>query len=404
LTDGGDDIMQRDRSFALACGGLAAMTAALGIGRFVYTPILPAMLSTLGWSKSDAGLIASANFLGYLIGALLAGRPSVAARPRPWLLVALATSAASTAAVAWPSDIASFAGLRFIGGAASAFAIVCASTLVLDRLSRSGRGSLSAIHFAGVGFGIMISAIIVSAMLAFGAGWRSLWIGSGVTAMLAGLAAAALIPAANDGGTASKPATSNAAPSRAGAMIAAYGLFGFGYVITATFLVAIVRLTEEVRVLEPWVWILFGLAAIPSVMIWARLGERIGIMNAFAAACVIEAIGVTASVEWVTISGVCFSALLLGGTFMGLTALGLMAARALSGGRSHQAFGRMTTSFAIGQMVGPTLAGLLSERFGNFRVASLIAAAALIAAAVLALWTSWAAANDRGRYRTENGD
>src|SRR6202011_2748049 len=106
--------MQRDRSVALACGGLAAMAAALGIGRFVYTPILPAMLTALGWSKSDAGLVASANFLGYLIGALLAGRPQVAARPRFWLLTALAVSALSTTAMAIPSDIASFAALRFI--------------------------------------------------------------------------------------------------------------------------------------------------------------------------------------------------------------------------------------------------------------------------------------------------
>src|SRR5271155_5251050 len=107
------------------------MTAAIGIGRFVYTPILPAMLGALGWSKADAGLIASANFLGYLIGALLAGQPSVAARPRFWLLTALAISAVSTAAMAIPSDIASFAAIRFVGGAASAFVIVCASALVL---------------------------------------------------------------------------------------------------------------------------------------------------------------------------------------------------------------------------------------------------------------------------------
>jgi predicted MFS family arabinose efflux permease len=369
------------------------MAAALGIGRFVYTPILPAMLDALGWSKSDAGLVASANLLGYFIGALLAGRPSVAARPRFWLLAALAISAASTAAMAAPSDIVSFATLRFVGGIASAFVIVCASTLVLERLSLSGRGSLSALHFAGVGAGIFISAAVVSAMLRSGAGWRSLWIGSGSIAMLAAISAAWLIPPADKITATAKPSASSAGPSKIGAMVVAYGLFGFGYVITATFLVAIVRLTDEIRALEPWVWMLFGLAAIPSVMFWTRLGGRIGIMNAYAVACAIEAVGVAASVEWATISGICFSALLLGGTFMGLTALGFMAARALTGGNSHRAFGRMTASFGIGQMVGPTLAGALAQQTGSFRAASLIAAAALISAAALALWTSLVAAN-----------
>ena len=180
-------------------------------------------------------------------------------------------------------------------------------------------------------------------------------------------------------------------------MVVAYGLFGFGYVITATFLVTIVRLTAEVRVLEPWVWVLFGLAAIPSVAFWTWLSQRIGIMNAFAIACVIEALSVAASVEWVTITGVCLSALLLGGTFMGITALGFMAARALSAENTHKAFGRMTTSFSIGQMIGPTLAGFLAEQTGSFRPASLIAATALIAAAALAVRTSLATAAD-GRH------
>jgi predicted MFS family arabinose efflux permease len=384
--------MQPDRSVSLACGGLVAMAAALGIGRFVYTPILPAMPGALGWSKSDAGLVASANLLGYFVGALLAGRPSVAARPRFWLLTALTISAVSTAAMAAPSDIASFIGLRFVGGIASAFVIVCASTLVLERLALSGRGSLSAIHFAGVGFGIMISAIAVSAMLASGAGWRSLWVGTGSIAMLAAIAAFWLIPATDEVAAPRETKASMAGPSKLGAIVVAYGLFGFGYVITATFLVAIVRLTDEIRVLEPWIWVIFGLAAIPSVTLWARLSQRIGIMNAFAAACVIEAIGVAASVEWVTISGACLSALLLGGTFMGITALGFMAARALSPEDTHRAFGRMTTSFSIGQMVGPTLAGFLSEQSGSFRAASLIATAALIAAAALALKASLSAA------------
>jgi predicted MFS family arabinose efflux permease len=381
--------MQPDRPIALAFAGLAAIAAAIGIGRFAYTPILPTMLAALGWSKSDAGLVASANLLGSFVGALLAGRPFVAARPRHCLLAALTISVASTAAMSLPSDIACFVGLRFIGGVASAFVIVCASALVLERLQASGRGSLSAIHFAGVGFGIMVSAITVSAMQEWGAPWRSLWIGSGAIAMLAAMAASALIRTSDHVGASSKPAAFQTSPSGLRAMIVAYGLFGFGYVITATFLVAIVRLTDEVCVLESWVWMLFGLAAVPSVTAWSWLGERIGILNAFAAACVIEAIGVAASVEWVTIAGICFSALLLGGTFMGITALGFMAARMLSGGNPHRAFGRATASFSIGQMAGPVLAGFLSERFGDFRLASLIAAAALAIAAVLSIRASW---------------
>ena len=380
------------------------MAAALGIGRFVYTPILPAMLGPLSWSKADAGLVASANFLGYFLGALLAGHALVAARPRLWLLTALAISAVSTIAMAMPSDIASFAALRFIGGIASALVIVCASTLVLERLAFSGRGPLSAIHFAGVGLGILMSAIAVSATLASGAGWRSLWIVAGAIAGLAAVMAAWLIPVAEHVTAPPRQKAADTHPSRLGAMVLAYGLFGFGYVITATFLVTIVRGADDVRVLEPWVWVLFGLAAIPSVAVWTWLGQRIGIMNAYGVACIVEAVGVAASVEWVTIPGVCVSALVLGGTFMGLTALGFMAARILSAENSHQALGRMTASFSIGQMAGPTLAGFLSEQSGSFRVPSLIAAAALIAAAGLAAWTSWAAENDRQTYLTANGD
>jgi predicted MFS family arabinose efflux permease len=400
MADRSDDIMQTDRPVALAFGGLAAIAAAIGIGRFVYTPILPAMMNALGWSKSDAGLVASANLLGYFAGALLAGWPFAVARPRRWLLAALAISAVSTAAMGLPSDLVPFVGLRFIGGVASAFVIVCSSTLVLERLSLLGRRSLSAIQFAGVGFGIMISAIAVSAMLAWGAGWRSLWIGTGSLAMLAAVGAALLIPPVDHVGASMKPEPAGVPPSGIGTMILAYGLFGFGYVITATFLVAIVRLTDEVRVLEPWVWTLFGLAAIPSVTIWSWLGKRIGVLNAFAAACAVEAVGVATSVEWVTIPGVCLSALLLGGTFMGITVLGFMAGRTLSTGNPHRTFARMTASFSVGQMVGPMLAGFLSERFGDFRVASLIAAGALVVAAALAIWTSWVVAAHAAQHKS----
>jgi predicted MFS family arabinose efflux permease len=391
--------MQPDRSAALAFGGLAAMAAAIGIGRFVYTPVLPVMLTALGWSKSDAGVIASANFLGYLIGAMLASLSFAAVRPRWWLLAALLVSSATTAAMALSSNIIVFVVFRFVGGAASAFVIVCASTLVLEQLAISGRHSLSGIHFAGVGFGIMVSALAVSTMLIWGAGWKHLWIGSGVLAALATIATALLIPHSGDVAAKPKITEVQTSPPGIGAMILAYGLFGFGYVITATFLIAIVRLAENVHVLEPWVWIIFGLAAIPSVSLWGWLGQRIGIFNAFAVACALEALGVAASVEWVTIPGIAVATLLLGGTFVGITALGFVAGRTLAAGNSQQALGRMTASFSLGQMAGPVVAGFLSERLGDFRVASLIAAAALVAAAALSARTSWAVAAHANRQK-----
>jgi predicted MFS family arabinose efflux permease len=379
--------MSKKESWRLVLGGLLAMAAALGIGRFVYTPILPVMLDALGWTKVDAGLVASANFLGYLIGALLAAGKIFSANSRRWLLAALLVSSVTTAAMAVPSQMHAFIALRLVGGMASAFVIVSASTLVLERLSAAGHGDLAAVHFAGVGVGVMVSAAAVATLIAFGGGWRSLWVVTGLAAFVAAPLVAAVIPAPMKSQPVERPAQRNGAKPRLAGIIVAYGLFGFGYVITATFLVAIVRETAEIRPLEPWIWMLFGLAAVPSVPVWQRLGRRIGLAGAYALACFVEAIGVAASVEWTTIAGVCLSAVLLGGTFMGLTALGLMRARAASGDRPHRAIALATASFGAGQMVGPTLAGVLSEYSGSLRGASLAAAAALVLAAAIACFT-----------------
>jgi predicted MFS family arabinose efflux permease len=388
-------MQQRYSTIGIAFGGLLAMAAAIGIGRFVYTPILPVMLDSLAWSKTEAGLVASSNFLGYLIGAIIAARPIAPKRQRWGLIVALLVSAMTTIGMAIQPHIAMLMGLRLLGGAASAFVLVLASTLVLARLSAARRGYLSAVHFAGVGAGIMLSAAAVSAMLAAGAGWQALWIGTGAIALLATALVAVLIPE-QALAEVTPPVSVSVQPTRGLPMlIIAYGLFGFGYIITATFLVTTVRLTPELRALEAFIWILFGAAATPSVALWSWAGARMGLTFAFALACLTEALGVAASVEWVAVSGVCFSAVLLGGTFMGITALGLMAARQLSGGDPQRALGLMTASFASGQMFGPSVAGVLFDSLGSLRVPSLVAAAALVLAACLAVTTGGAAATGK---------
>jgi predicted MFS family arabinose efflux permease len=367
-----------------ALGGMLAIAAALGIGRFVYTPILPSMVEALGLSHSEAGLLASANFLGYLVGALLAALPRLAGAQRLWLLGALALSAVTTAAMGLTETPAAFLALRFVGGAASAFVLIFSSTIVLKRLADANRDGLSALHFAGVGTGIALSAALVAALLHLGQNWRSLWLASGGLTFLALLAVAMLLP---DGGApttqASGPTTSvNDAGLRR--LVIAYGLFGFGYVVTATFLVAIVRATPAVRAMEPVIWVVFGVAAVPSVALWTRIATPFGISPTFAAACIVEAAGVLASVVWPSALGVFLAAILVGGTFMGLTALGLLGARARAVGDPRRVVALMTGAFGLGQIVGPVFAGIASDQLGSFTAPSIVAALALAAAAVLA--------------------
>jgi predicted MFS family arabinose efflux permease len=375
--------MHQVRAYPTALGGLIALAAALGIGRFAYTPILPPMMQTLGLGQSAAGMIASANFLGYLLGALLGAWPKLPGSRRTWLLGCLLLSAVTTGAMGGVSTMASFLLLRFVGGATSAVVLVFASAVVLENLAETRRPGLAALHFAGVGAGVVVSAMLVAGLQRAGQNWQSLWIANGIVALLAAIA----VPLLPREGRAPIPPTwqSPVQPldSRLLRLIIAYGLFGFGYVITATFIVAIVRGAPAIRALEPLIWIAFGLAAAPSVAIWTGIAARLGVPIAFALASVVEACGVLTSVMWPSEICLSLAAIMVGGTFMGLTALGLIRARALASGDPRRALAMMTAAFGLGQIIGPGFAGALSDCLGGFAVPSVVAAAALLIAAAL---------------------
>ena len=170
---------------ALATGGLVALAAALGIGRFVYTPILPVMAEALHLSKSQAGLIASANLLGYLIGALLAATPRLPGSRRFWLLGSLGVSAVTTGTMGLASSMPAFLALRFTGGAASAFVLVLASALVLDRLASAAASEAVTSSFRrcrGRDRGFRAHCIRLAGT---GGGWRVLWYAVGAAALCA---------------------------------------------------------------------------------------------------------------------------------------------------------------------------------------------------------------------------
>lgn len=367
----------------IALAGLIALASAMGIGRFVYTPILPFMVESLQLSKSQAGIIASANFLGYMLGALAAAIPSLPGGRRNWFIAGLAMSAVTTAAMGASGSIPVFITQRFIGGVASAFVLILGSALVFEKLALAHRTGLSALHFAGVGCGIVVSAVLVSALAAYGYDWRVQWYASGLLSLLALAVVIWLVPVETEVAAPVMRKPGSGFNHRLIVHMIAYGLFGFGYIITATFISTIVRASPELSGIEPIIWVVVGLGAIPSVSLWNWISRRIGIYWSFSLACLVEAIGVAISVLPDNEPAIILSAVLLGGTFVGITALGLGIAGELSRGSPRQGIALVTAFFALGQMIGPTFAGYTYTFGDSFLVPSLSAAFALVIAASL---------------------
>lgn len=379
----------------LAFGGLLSLAAAMGIGRFVYTPILPYMTDGLNLPASQAGLIASANFVGYLAGALAGAAKSLPGKPRHWFLGGLAASAVTSIAMALTTDLTAFLLIRFLSGIASAFVLVFSTTLILERLNAAGRSGLSALHFAGVGCGIAFSALLIAALARYAPDWRLLWIASGLAtfAFLAAAVRLVPVPSAQPADRPQEELTHEAPKSLMTAglirLVGAYGLFGFGYVITATFVSVIARSEPALQSSEKLVWLIVGLSAAPSIYVWNKVAARAGARKAFALACVLESAGVALTVISQQPALFLLGSMLLGGTFMGITALGLMEGRRQAEKHGQTAVRRMlailTASFGAGQVAGPWFAGQLHALTGSFNAASLAAAAALLVAAAMVI-------------------
>lgn len=368
----------------VALAGMAAMVAAMGIGRFVYTPILPAMMQDLGLSVSEAGFIASSNYAGYLLGAVLAGGGWGTGRERSVILASLGVLVATLFVMAIGSSLIAFLIWRFVAGVASAFILVFAASIVLARLANAGRSDLGAWHFGGVGLGIALSSALIGIGIAAGWSWRIDWVVSGLLG-LGAIAVVALLmppPLSTAGQSSIEPPLRWPLPLSL--ITISYGLFGASYIVTATFVIAIIREAGAGAYFESLAWLFAGLAGFPSVWLWQKLVPFTGRTGMIAIACIVEAFGVYASVGLPAPFGAILGAGLLGGTFIAITATGLQVGQSKAGASPRRALAAMTVAFSLGQIIGPVLAGIATDLTGSYEVASFCAAAVLIVSAAFA--------------------
>jgi len=366
-------------------GGILGMVVAMGIGRFIFTPILPLMQRDLGMTNSVAGWLAGLNYLGYLGGAIVCSVTPGLLRSRlitgGSLLVSIATTLfmGATLSVHW------WGLMRFAGGFASAVLFIVITAEVGETLSRRGYGHWLGTLYGGIGLGIAISGLIVPPLDKFG-GWDGAWYGAGILAAILAVAGVLL----GRRRELVKPITideSRSSVSLSSVRLLAVGYFfeGLGYIVTATFLVAIISLTPGLEDFAPYSWVAVGLAAVPSTIFWPYLGRRIGNRKALLGAYALQAAGILVSVWAESMTTVLFAAVSFGGTFLGIVALTLTEGNLRMPGDGRRAAAFLTASFGIGQMLGPVLAGVLADIQEGFAIPLLLASVCVAIAGLCVL-------------------
>ena len=377
---------------ALAC--MVALAVAMGLGRFAFTPMLPIMLHEGKLDLQEGGLLASLNYLGYFLGALscAAIRIEAPAMVRGGLV---ATAALLLGMGLW-DDFTVWSVLRTAAGVMSAWTFVFASGWGLRRLAETHAPTLQGVIYTGPGIGIAVTGVMGGAIGAWGS--EAGWIGFGVLSLLlvAGIwrifgdgdHAQAAAPAA---GAASAQSDSAVARSDARWLVGLYGLAGFGYIITATFLPVIARQALPGSPWPDYFWPLLGLAVVPGALVGARAPIRWDNRLLLAAAYGLQALGVLLSVAWPTIAGFMLGSLLIGVPFTAITLFAMRDARRLRGNAAAGLIGYATASYGVGQILGPLFAAPLAQRTGSFSVPLLVAAAALALGALLFCRVWWRA-------------
>jgi hypothetical protein len=379
---------------ATTIAGVAAVALAIGVARFALTPVAPLMLASGALHGIGAlAHMAMANYLGNLAGTVLC----VTVIPRTAQLRALQVGSVAivlvTAAMAGSAAGPSWLLLRAAAGLAGAVVFVCGSSIVISGLDSRNASAGTARLYRGIGGGIALTALVV--MLA--TGWRSAWLYLAVLAAVLAVPACRWIgqPASSVGTRGPEQRLLKQRRPSVHAMIAlcaAFFLEGLGYIVTGTFLPDL-----SGRALSGGqVWLVAGLAAVPSCALWGKFVSRRGLARVLPVAFAVQAAGIALPALVPSAGAGLLSAVLFGGTFAAIVAMVFAWARTLPGGPSPRAIGVLACCYGAGQVLGPLLAS------NGIHIALLLGAAAVACAIAPLLYVGWRTTQTRFRLIKNN--
>lgn len=370
-----DTRAQRRRVLA---AGVCALVLTVGLARFAYTPLLPIMREQAGLTDVAGGWLATFNYAGYISGALLAAAISDLRLKYQLYRLGLVLAVLTTAAMGLTHDAVLWTLLRFVAGFSSTAGMLLASGLVLNWLIRNGLRPELGLHFAGVGLGVVISGVAVGTMASH-LPWDTQWLALGALGLLLFVPAWAWLPAPA-ALHASQAVPQVAPPPRRWLllMMASYFCAGFGYVISATFIVAILVKLPLLAGWGSWAWVLVGLAAAPSSFVWDRIAQALGPVRALLIAYGLQVVSVLVPVLTDGAAWNLVGALLYGGTFVGIVSLTLTLIGRRYPANPAKAMARLTLSYGVAQVVAPAMAGTIAGATGSYAGALVVTAAVML--------------------------
>jgi MFS family permease len=367
-------------------GGICGLVLTIGLARFAYTPLLPSLQTQTGLTDAAAGGLAAINYAGYMSGALAATWIDDV-RWRHWLYSAgLWMALLTVAAMALTTWMPAWALIRYIGGLCGATGMLLGSGLVLGWLMRQGRRPELGLYFIGLGLGIVVSALGAWGLAQLWPTWSDQWLAFAALGLVFFVPAWTWRPPVPPQVVVSHDAAPVAGlGSRrwAWTLLTSYFAAGWGFVISATFTVAIVEREPALAGLGPLAWAMVGLAAMPAVFIWDLVARRVGDKRALLLAFGLQ----TLSVMLPAMSGELWAALAgavgYGATFIGIVSMTLALVGRRAPNNPGQAMAKLTLSYGAAQMLAPVVAGYMAQTTGTFKGALWLTAGVMAAGMAL---------------------
>lgn len=355
-------------------GGASALFFAMGIARFAFTPVLPLMQSDYGFSDTVAGALASSNYLGYLIGALLSriiphGRVSY-----KYFLISIPLSLILILFMYF-NNIFLWYFLRFASGFFSAVIFVLAAEYVFTYLASINKIHLGGMIFSGIGGGMVLSGLTIP-VLSSSFNSAQIWLWLTGLSIIPALITLLAIPKPEKNITSSGVNKAEHVPKKLYLLYFAYFIEGMGYIVTGTFISVMVLRGSGSVFLSGYVWVIAGLGAVFITPLWQLLAKKIGNVNALISAFLVQAFAVGLPAVFTNTFITTIGAVGFGGTFLGIVSMTLAYGRELS--KNGHSTSVLTIYFSIGQMIGPLIAGWMSDLSGSFVMPVLSASLILV--------------------------